>query len=80
MRRLIGPIIVFLLVSLASVVVHFYEGKRDAARRLSTSGLQAAKGSIRIGLDGYAGYAPSTELQNIGIGCWTRATVSSCST
>ncbi|NQY32361.1 MAG: OmpA family protein [Coraliomargarita sp.] len=57
-RRLIGPFVVFLLVSLTAVVAHFFASREEAALRLSTSNLESAKGSIRIGLDAYAGYAP----------------------
>ena len=57
-RRLIGPFVVFLLVSLTAVVAHFFASREEAALRLSTSNLESAKGIIRIGLDAYAGYAP----------------------
>lgn len=56
--RLVGPVIVFALVCLGSLVVHFIRSGEMAADRLATSGLQSSKGVVRVGLDGYAGYAP----------------------
>lgn len=56
----------FLVVSLGSVLVHQWVSRAAESTQKKTSSLQAAKGSIRIGLDAYAGYLPlrSERLRN----------------
>ncbi|MGJ8638714.1 MAG: phosphate ABC transporter substrate-binding/OmpA family protein [Opitutaceae bacterium] len=40
------------------MVLHFFQTKANEDTQLKTSGMQASKGAIRIGIDGYAGYFP----------------------